>query len=148
MCHHLLLAVLRYYREEGLQEKWNGTCERIEGLVTTMSPEYRARFHYERALAALFAPDPQEIKEKIEEWPVDDSLPFWEAKRAGLLAEIGQLRDAARILESSLAAIRTRSNLKPVTTDYSLASQESIVMLLLRSVQLGVGFPGRRALQV
>ena len=37
MCHHLLLAVLRYYREEGLQEKWNGTCERIEGLVTTMS---------------------------------------------------------------------------------------------------------------
>ena len=141
MCHHLLLAVLRYYREEGLQEKWNGTCERIEGLVTTMSPEYRARFHYERALAALFAPDPQDVKKKIEEWPVDDSLPYWEAKRAGLLAEIGQLRDATRILESSLAAIRTRSNLKPVTTDYSLASQESIVMLLLRSVQLASVFP-------
>ena len=141
MCHHLLLAVLRYYREEGLQEKWNGTCERIEGMVTTMSPEYRARFHYERALAALFAPDPQDVKKTIEEWPVDDSLPFWEAKRAGLLAEIGQLRDAARILENSLAAIRTRSNLKPVTTDYSLASQESIVMLLLRSVQLALVFP-------
>ena len=141
MCHHLLLAVLRYYREEGLQEKWNGTCEKIEDLVTTMSAEYRARFHYERALAALFAPDPQDVKKKIEEWPVDDSLPFWEAKRAGLLAEIGQLRDAARILESSLAAIRSRSNLKPVTTDYSLASQESIVMFLLRSVQLALVFP-------
>ena len=141
MCHHLLLAILRYYREEGLQEKWNGTCEKIEDLVTTMSAEYRARFHYERALAALFAPDPQDVKKKIEEWPVDDSLPFWEAKRAGLLAEIGQLRDAARILESSLAAIRTRSNLKPVTTDYSLASQESIVMFLLRSVQLALVFP-------
>ena len=141
MCHHLLLAVLRYYREEGLQEKWNSTSERIESLVTTMSPEYRARFHYERVLAALFVPDPQDVKNKIEEWPVDDSLPFWEAKRAGLLAEIGQLRDAARILESSLAAIRTRSNLKPVTTDYSLASQESIVMLLLRSVQLALAFP-------
>ena len=106
--------------------------------MPTMSPEYRARFQYERALAALFAPDPQDLKKKIEEWPVDDSLPFWEAKRAGLLAEIGQLRDAARILESSLAAIRIRSNLKPVTTDYSLASQESIVMLLLRSVQLAM----------
>ena len=141
MCHHLLLAVLRYYREEGLQEKWNSTCEKIEDLVTTMSPEYRARFHYERALAALFAPDPQDVKKKIEEWPVDDSLPFWEAKRAGLLAEIGQLRDAAGILESSLAAIRTRSNLKPGTTDYSLASQESIVMFLLRSVQLALVFP-------
>ena len=66
-----------------------------------------ARFHYERALGALFALNPQDVKEKIEEWPVDDSLPFWEAKRAGLLAEIGQLRDAARILESSLAAIRS-----------------------------------------
>ena len=141
MCHHLLLAVLRYYREEGLQEKWNGTCERIERLVTTMSPEYKARFHYERVLAALFAPDPQDVKKRIEEWPADDSLPFWEAKRAGLLAEIGQLRDAARILEGSLAAIRTKSNLKPVTTDYSLASQESIVMLLLRSVQLASVFP-------
>jgi len=141
MCHHLLLAVLRHYREEGMLEKWNGTCRNIEDLVTTMSPEYRARFHYERALGALFALNPQDVKEKIEEWPVDDSLPFWEAKRAGLLAEIGQLRDAARILESSLAAIRARSNLKPVTTDYSLASQESIVMFLLRSVQLALVFP-------
>ena len=141
MCHRLLLAVLRYYREEGLQEKWNGTCEKIKELVTTMSPEYRARFHYERALSALFAPDPQDVKKKIKEWPVDDSLPFWEAKRASLLAEIGQLQDAVRILKSSLAAIRTRSNLKPVTTDYSLASQESIVMFLLRSVQLALVFP-------
>ena len=141
MCHHLLLAVFRYYREEGQQEKWNGTCEKIEALVSIMSPEHRARFHYERTLAALFTPDPQDVKKKIEEWPVDDSLPFWEAKRAGVLAEIGQLRDAARILESSLAAIRTRSNVKPVTPDYSLASQESIVMLLLRSVQLASVFP-------
>ena len=109
--------------------------------MTTMSAEHRARFHYERALAALFAPDPQDVKKKIEEWPVDDSLPFWEAKRAGLLAEIGQVRDAARILESSLAAIRAKSNLKPVTTDYSLASQESIVMFLLRAVQLALVFP-------
>ena len=138
MCQHLILAVLRYYREEGLQEKWDGTCERIEGLVTIMSPDYRARFHYERALAALFAPDPLDVKRRIEEWPIDDSLPFWEAKRAGLLAEIGQLRDAARILERSLAAIRTKSNLKSVTTDYTLASQESIVMLLFRSVLLGL----------
>ena len=141
MCQHLLLAVLRYYREEGLQEKWDGTCERLEGLVATMSPDYRARFHYERALAALFVPDPQSVKKEIEEWPVDDSLPFWEAKRAGLLAEIGQLQDAARILEGSLAAIRTKSNLKPVTTYYSHASQESVVMLLLRSVQLASIFP-------
>ena len=136
MCHHLLLAVLRYYREKGLQEKWNGTCEKIENIVTTMSPECRARFHYERALAALFALNPQDVKERIDEWPIDDSLPFWESKRAGLLAEIGQLQEAGRILESSLAAIRMKSNLKPVTTDYTLASQESIVMLLLRSVQM------------
>ena len=138
MCQYLLLAVLRYYREEGRQDKWDSTCERLDSLLTTMSANYRAQFHYERALAALFAPDPKDIKTKIEEWTVDDSLPFWEAKRAGLLAEIGQLPDAASILDSSLAAIRTRSNLKSVTTDYSLASQESIVMLLLRSVQLAL----------
>ena len=45
MGHHLLLAVMRYYREEGCMEKWNSTCDKIHDRVTTMSPEHKARFY-------------------------------------------------------------------------------------------------------
>ena len=134
MCHHLLLAVLRYYRQEGRLEEWNRTSDLLDGLAIRMSPDHRARLHYERALLALFELNPSLLKQRIEEWPIDRSLPFWEAKRAGLLAEIGRVTDAGSILEDSLVVIRSRSNLSPVTTDYSFVSQESFVMLLLRAV--------------
>ena len=140
MCHHLLLAVLRYCREEGRLEQWNSTCDTIHGRVTTMSPEHKARFYYERALSALFELNLQKLRKSIEEWPSDNSLPFWEAKKAGLLAEIGQVDNAGMILKNSLEAIRAKSNLKPITTDYSLVSEESFVMLLLHSVQLSLDF--------
>ena len=140
MCHHLLLAVMRYYREEGCMEKWNSTCDKIHDRVTTMSPEHKARFYYERALSSLFELNLQKLKERIEEWPIDNSLPFWEAKKAALLAEIGQVDNAGIILKDSLVAIRAKSTLEPITTDYSLVSQESFVMLLLRSVQYSLDF--------
>ena len=140
MCHHLLLAVMRYYREEGRLGKLNSTCDKIHDRVTTMSPEHKARFYYERALSALFELNLQKLKKKIEEWPINNSLPFWEAKKAGLLAEIGQVDNAGIILKNSLATIRAKSNLEPITTDYSLVSQESFVMLLLRSVQFSLDF--------
>ena len=54
MCHHLLLALLRYYRQEGRLEEWNRTSDLLDSLVIRMSPDHRARLHYERALLALF----------------------------------------------------------------------------------------------
>lgn len=141
MCHHILLALLRYYREEGQIEEWTRTCARLDDRVTTMSPEHKAQLYYERALLALFELNPEKLKQRIKGWPIDNSLPFWEAKRAGLLAEVGQVHDATRILENSLTTIRVKNNLKPVMTDYSLVSRESLVMLLLRSVQLSSVFP-------
>lgn len=136
MCNHLLLAILRFYREEGHIQQWGLTNTRLGDIVGTMSADHKARLHYERTLFALFELNPHDLKRRLHEWPIDDSLPFWESRRAGLLAEIGQVSEAARILEDALVAIRTKANLKPVTKDYSLVSQESFVMLLLRFVGL------------
>ena len=136
MCHYLVLATMRYYREEGFLDRWDRVREYVSERISKMSPEHRARFYYEQALSALFKLDIQQLNKRLEEWPVDDDLPFWEAKRAALLAEIGDVSDASMTLERSLSTIRSRSNLKPVVDDYSLASQESIVMVLLKSVRL------------
>lgn len=138
MLHNLQLWLLRFFREEGLLEKWQNLCEEIQQNVEILSPENKANFQYERGLYALFGLNVAELNKILTEWQVNESLPFWEAKRAGLLAEIGQVDEAKKILEQSLNGIRSKLNLKPITSDYSLVSQESFVMLLLQYVQTSV----------
>lgn len=130
-CHYLLLAMMRYYREDGLSDKWEAARQKIQEVLPTLSPELAAQFHYERALSALFALNIQEFKSRLVNWPEDRALPFWSARKAGLLAEIGELSDAQRILEQSLETIRGKLNLTPTSSDYTLVSQESLVMCLL-----------------
>ena len=108
--------------------------------VENYSAEHKANFHYERGLYALFGLNLQELKEILAEWQVNESLPFWEAKRAGLLAEIGQVDEAKKILERSLKDIRSKLNLKSITSDYSLVSQESFIMLILQYVSTSVSY--------
>lgn len=137
MCIYLVFSMLRFYREEGLLDKWGDINSKIErsNLYKHISPEQMASLSHERALYELFGLDIQELKNKLEKWPINESLPFFEAKRAMLLAEIGEVSKAEQILEKSLKKVRSMLNLKPITTDYSLVSQEAIIMLLLRYVQ-------------
>ena len=134
-CHYLLLAMMRYYREEGLSDKWQDGYERIQAVAKTLSPENKARLRYEQALFAMFTLNLQELKSRLAEWPQDDAPPFWGAKKAGLLAEIGEVDEARTILEQSLEAIRAKLNLTPTRTDYGLVSQEAFVMFLLHAVR-------------
>ena len=133
-CHYLLLSLMRYYREEGLSAKWDEACNRIQAVLPTVSPELTAQFHYERALFALFALNLRQLKNRLAEWPSNDALPFWEAKKASLFAEIGQVNEAKHILKQSLDRIREKLNLTPPKVDYTLVSQESFVMYLLHAV--------------
>ena len=134
-CHYLLLAMMRYYREEGLSEKWNEAGSRIQAVLASLSPELTAQFYYERALFALFSLNLQQVKSRLAEWPDNHALPFWSARKAGLLAEIGEVSDAQRLLEQSLESIRTKLNLTPTESDYTLVSQESLVMYLLHAIR-------------
>ena len=134
--HYMSLAVMRYYREEGMQDDWKAESKRLENVTNTLSPEHKARYHYELALCALYELNSKGCQEAIEEWETNESLPFWEAKRAGLLAEVGRTDEAKSILQNSLKAIRIRSNLKPVAGDYSLISQEAHVMMLLQYLEM------------
>ena len=135
MCHYLRLVLMRYYREDGLTDKWADACDKMQAVVTTLSPEHAARLYYEQALFALFALNLQELKTRLDDWPSNDAQPFWAARKAGLLAEIGQVDEAQRILEHSLGTIRTKLNLTPTKTDYALVSQESVVMFMLQAVR-------------
>ena len=132
---NIRLWLLRYYREEGLEEKWQGARQATEDNFGRLLPEQRARFRLEEALQALFRFDPAEAKRLLVNWKSNDSLPFWEAKRAALMAELGEADAAHSILKASLSAIRQQQSLQPVIEDYTLVSQESVVMLLLWAVE-------------
>lgn len=133
---HLSLSTLRFYREEGMFEKWDMSNQKLDALTEYFSPEQKAFLHYERVLYALFKLDIPKVKIELSAWSPNFALPFWEAKRAGLLAEIGEVNEAERILERSLQEIRSKLNLKPVTIDYSLVSEEASIMLLLQYIKL------------
>ena len=135
MCISLLQSMMRFYREEGLLEKWEAADEKVERVFESMCSEQKAIFYHERSLYAFFELDIGKLKNRLREWKTDESLPFFEAKRASLLAETGQVHEAEKILERSLKNIRAQLNLKPVKTDYSLVSREAVIMLLLQYVQ-------------
>ena len=138
MYKNLLLHMLRFYREEGRIQDWKESFTTIEASQSDLSPELTSWFLYERCLFALFELDFQTLNECISEWPISEYQPYWNAKKAGLLAEIGNVEEAKEILNRSLTDIRAKLNLSPVISDYALVSQESYVMYLLRWVQHSV----------
>ena len=136
MCIGLQLSVMRFYREEGRLEEWKEADAKIGFVFEFMSSEQKAIWRHERCLFALFGLDVQKLGDRLKEWKADESLPFFEAKRASLFAEMGQVHEAEKILKQSLESIRAQTNIKPVNVDYSLVSQEAIITVLLQYVQM------------
>jgi len=143
MCHSLLLALIRYYREEGKLQEWQRTYDRLNAVVDDLAPEHRADLGYQSVLFAFFALDISSARERLVAWQVDDNLPFWGVKKAGLLAEIGELKQAISIVDRSLTRIRERLNLRPITSDFTLVSQEAYTMVLLRYLRNSEQFVSR-----
>ena len=131
----LSLILLRYYREEARHSDWI-ECDRIiQKIKLSLSAEQFSQWHYEKSLYYIFLLDFDGALEQVNAWPENVDLPFWESKRAGLLAELMQIDQAKNILEKSLNKVRKRQNLKLVTNDYSDVSEESYIMYLLHNVK-------------
>jgi hypothetical protein len=90
---------------------------------------WQARWYYEWCLYRLVRMEQHEVRKLIKEWPETPSKPEWTARRAAILAELGDLDEAERLAET--AFIATRSNLRPVSEDYTLLSLESWILMLL-----------------
>lgn len=139
-CIYLRLCLLRYYREEGHNEEWNKTKEMLTGVLSHLSPSDLEKFSYECALQLLFQLDLNGLKDYLEVWSPSPELPFWVTKRAGLLAELGEINKASQDLEEALVNVRKKLNLKPITVDYSNISDESYILYLLFFVKSSEGF--------
>lgn len=129
------LGLLRFYRHEAHNEKWIAMNKSLLEKYPYMSADLQARYHYEVCLHTIFSLNFSQLQTDLDNWPVNETLPYWEAKRAGLMAEGGNLAEAKKILERSLTRIRQRLNLSPVVNDYTWVSQEAYVMQLINFIQ-------------
>jgi hypothetical protein len=136
----IYLSLLSYYRQEGMHEDWELLSKRIEAIKNILIPEQNAKFHYERCLKQLFSLDISALRKEIKLWESNLSLPYWEAKKAGLIAEIYDLDEAQSILEVSLKQVRNKLFLNPVKDDYYDISQEAYILQLLDYVQNSIQF--------
>ncbi|NTU50006.1 MAG: hypothetical protein HGA87_03805, partial [Desulfobulbaceae bacterium] len=131
----IALAMLRFYREEGYLDKWREAETRLKTLSDHLSAEQREFLHYEGFLFSLFTLDLPNAKQRIETWRPNEAQPYWMAKRAAGLAEIGLLSEAESIARDALENVRKKLNQKVGTADLSLLSLESYAMLLGKYIQ-------------
>lgn len=129
----LQLTYLRYLREEGKIGDWNKNKTRAIKFISN-DGEY-CRLQYEICMFLLFEFNVEDLDIQLQQWTVKPNQPFWVAKKAGLVAETGRIDESITMLESALKTVRSRLNLKPVTTDYSDVSQESYILVLLQFVK-------------
>lgn len=130
----LSLSLLRFYREEGFSNEWDSIYKTLSLIVEHLSKEQIAHFYYERVLNYIFKMQYSEAKKLLDEWPQNNMPVLWNAKRAMLMTEFGQPKEALNLLELCLLQIRKKLNLSPIEEDYTWVSQESYVMLHLSLV--------------
>jgi len=129
------VAMLRFYREEGYLDKWKETESRLNTLSDHLSAEQREFLNYEGFLFSLFTLDLPNAKQRLENWRPNEAQPYWMAKRAAGLAEIGLLGEAETIARDALENVRKKLNQKVGTADLTLVSLESNAMLLGKYIQ-------------
>ncbi|MFH1980346.1 MAG: anti-phage defense-associated sirtuin Dsr2 [Pseudomonadota bacterium] len=131
----IAVAMLRFYREEGYLDKWKEAEIRLKTLSDHLSAEQREFLNYEGFLFSLFTLDLPNAKQRLENWRPNESQPYWMAKRAAALAEIGLLSEAETIARDALENVRKKLNQKVGMADLTLVSLESNAMLLGKYIQ-------------
>lgn len=107
--------------------------ERLE-YVKKQSSDWYAKWYFEYIQFEFFFFNENNIRELLNEWTENPNLPFWEVKRAAILAELGEFSAAENIAENSLSKIR--GNLQKNQNDIEFLSQEGWTMYLLLLLKL------------
>lgn len=142
MWYHVAMAVMRYYRMEGLWDEWGAVHNTIDDHMGAMTGEQKAGLAWEECLYAIFRFDTEGLETAVSDWPADESLPIWEMRRASVMAEIGRLADSKEILERVCVTIRTSKHREDEAPEYWFRSLESFAMVLLKAVKLAAVWTG------
>ncbi len=133
----LAFALLRAARDVHDNVSFDLWLNRLENIVNQNS-EWQSRWYYEQCLFHLYRLEHELVFSIAEEWELTTIPDFWQIKRASILAQIGNLKEAYRIAEQTLNKIR--SGIQPYATDYFLLSQEGWAMMFLQEIETQIKF--------
>jgi len=139
----LHFSVIRESRDDLDSKRFFSWLNKIQSVVL-QKPEWQAKWFHEQCLFYLNTLDFSKVKELINRWPVDKDLPFWEIKRAAIIAEIGNFEQAEDIVEESLQEIRISQHSD--APNYELLSQEGWAMLLSKALSVNKNGQQKRLL--
>ena len=132
----VMLALIREARETHDATRWDDYMEKLEGVIDRHS-RLVDRYRYERVLWALAQIDRRQARALLAEWqPAPGALgaSLW---RAGLLAEVGQRKEARKILRAMLEETR-RATRRGDGRSVELLSIEGWCTYLLFAVELSL----------
>ena len=128
----IFFALIKEARDDQDEKRFNEWLNIIKDTVKEKD-EWKSKYYYEQCLFYMFQFNYEKVKHIIQEWPKNSNLPFWEVKRASILAELGELEEAEKIAENSLKKVR--SQIRPNKKNYTVLSQEGWTMLLLKIIK-------------
>lgn len=131
----IAITLLRFYREEGFPKKWKKKEAQLKALSAYLSAQQVEFLKYECFLFSLFTLDLSNAKKQLENWHPNETQPYWMAKRAAGLAEIGTLSRLDDKIQLSLVESRKKNKNYATSPDYQTISHEAYQMLLLRYVK-------------
>ena len=131
----LVLAIMRAYRENAHDDKWEEYKNKIEANYKRLNEDLKSRYLYELCLFDISAYDFKQLYEHLQIWKDLSKSALWQAKRAALVAEFFDIAEAQIELESALKSIRALQNLSPISGDYSNLSAESVILFILGRIK-------------
>ena len=102
----LAFMLLRSAREDFDLDGFTKWAHRLEGL-SHLRPEWREQLLYERCANHLVRLELQKLKSSLAAWKPAPALPYWRAKRAALLAEIGDEALATEEVATALGELQS-----------------------------------------
>lgn len=128
----LAFASARVAREDQENDRFRLWMDRTKD-VARRRDEWRARWFYEECLFHLSRFDQEKVRSTLERWPESVRLPFWQIKRASIVAELGDTEEADGIASRALLEIRSRQ--RPYLHELDLLSQEGWALFFLEAVK-------------
>ena len=127
----LSLSLLRFYREEFKLDLFEKLKSNLEGSIS-QDTEYYSKLLYEEIMFNLSIRNENEIRSKLNKWVGLKDSPELKLKRAGILAEIGDIKEAENLAKNVLNEIR--SNIVPGEVNIFELSKEGWAMLLVKAI--------------
>jgi hypothetical protein len=113
-------------QNEEQYERWMKPLQ----AAAKLKPEWLAGWSFARCWHALMRLDEEGTRAALRDWPMNEGLPFWEAKRAAVLAELGDVHAAIPIVQAALERVRRATDTSRV--DHRSLSEEGWLVDLSR----------------